>query len=131
MPQAPPKKGYIHDYGRIQSVTEGQMSVNESQTDELCHYEVDNTGLLSKRSDTAKGSPFGHIYRQPEGEYHILADWSKNHMNSYQNARNFLGHPKTCKLLKGFNPFMEKRNMILLTAELREKTLYHPSKCQK
>ncbi|MBW0477834.1 hypothetical protein O181_017549 [Austropuccinia psidii MF-1] len=41
-------------------------------------------------------------------------------MNSYLNVRNFLGHPNTCKLLNGWHPLMDSKNMMLLTEELRE-----------
>ncbi|MBW0575422.1 hypothetical protein O181_115137 [Austropuccinia psidii MF-1] len=61
------QKGYRCDYGRSQSVTEGQVSVNGSQTDKLGHYEADNTVLPSNRADTATRSLSGHIQRQPEG----------------------------------------------------------------
>ncbi|MBW0572273.1 hypothetical protein O181_111988, partial [Austropuccinia psidii MF-1] len=53
-------------------------------------------------------------------EYQILADLWKNCMNSYLTVRKFLGHPNTCKLLNGWHPLMEKKNMILLTAEWRK-----------
>ncbi|MBW0582994.1 hypothetical protein O181_122709 [Austropuccinia psidii MF-1] len=41
-------------------------------------------------------------------------------MNSYLTVRKFLGHPNTFKLLNGLNPFMEKKNIMLLMAEWRE-----------
>ncbi|MBW0579989.1 hypothetical protein O181_119704 [Austropuccinia psidii MF-1] len=41
-------------------------------------------------------------------------------MNSYLNVRKFLGHPNTCKLLNGWHPLMEKKNMMILTAEWRK-----------
>ncbi|MBW0502402.1 hypothetical protein O181_042117 [Austropuccinia psidii MF-1] len=41
-------------------------------------------------------------------------------MNSYLTVRNLLGHPNTCKLLNEWHPFMEKKNMMLLTAEWRK-----------
>ncbi|MBW0589064.1 hypothetical protein O181_128779 [Austropuccinia psidii MF-1] len=44
-------------------------------------------------------------------------------MDSYINVRKFLGNPNTCKLLNGWHPLMEKKNMILLTAEWRK---YNP-----
>ncbi|MBW0591976.1 hypothetical protein O181_131691 [Austropuccinia psidii MF-1] len=53
-------------------------------------------------------------------EYQILADLWKNCMNSYLTVRKFLGHPNTCKLLNGWHPLMEKKNMMLLTAEWRK-----------
>ncbi|MBW0580832.1 hypothetical protein O181_120547 [Austropuccinia psidii MF-1] len=53
-------------------------------------------------------------------EYQILADLWKNCMNSYLTVRKFLGHPNTCKLLNGWHLLMEKKNMMLLTAEWRK-----------
>ncbi|MBW0568900.1 hypothetical protein O181_108615 [Austropuccinia psidii MF-1] len=44
-------------------------------------------------------------------------------MNSYPTVRKLLGHPNTCNLLNGWHPLMEKKNMMLLTAEWRKK---HP-----
>ncbi|MBW0567894.1 hypothetical protein O181_107609 [Austropuccinia psidii MF-1] len=55
------------DYGRSQSVTEGQESVDDFQIDKLCHYEADNTVLPSNRADTATRSLSGHLQSQPEG----------------------------------------------------------------
>ncbi|MBW0586206.1 hypothetical protein O181_125921 [Austropuccinia psidii MF-1] len=54
-------------------------------------------------------------------EYQILADLCKNCMNSYLTVIKFLGHPNTYNLLNGWLSFMEKKNMLLLTAEWREK----------
>ncbi|MBW0586874.1 hypothetical protein O181_126589 [Austropuccinia psidii MF-1] len=53
-------------------------------------------------------------------EYQILEDLWKNCINSYMTVRKFLGHPNTCKLLNGWHPLMEKKNMRLLTAEWRK-----------
>ncbi|MBW0505322.1 hypothetical protein O181_045037 [Austropuccinia psidii MF-1] len=53
-------------------------------------------------------------------EYQIFAYLWKNSINSYLIVRIFLGHPNTCKLLNGWHPLMEKKNMILLTAEWRK-----------
>ncbi|MBW0589840.1 hypothetical protein O181_129555 [Austropuccinia psidii MF-1] len=53
-------------------------------------------------------------------EYQILADLWKNCINSYLTVRKFLGHPKTCKLVNGWHPLMEKKNMMLLTVEWRK-----------
>ncbi|MBW0521184.1 hypothetical protein O181_060899 [Austropuccinia psidii MF-1] len=41
-------------------------------------------------------------------------------MYSYLTVRKFWGHPNTCKLLNGWHPFMEKQNMMLLTAGWRK-----------
>ncbi|MBW0586827.1 hypothetical protein O181_126542 [Austropuccinia psidii MF-1] len=53
-------------------------------------------------------------------EYQILAYLWKNCINSYLTLRKFLGHPNNCKLLNVWNPSMEKKNMMLLTAEWRK-----------
>ncbi|MBW0588695.1 hypothetical protein O181_128410 [Austropuccinia psidii MF-1] len=52
-------------------------------------------------------------------EYQILLDLWKNCINSYLTVRKLLGHPNTCKLLNGWHPLMEKKKMMLLTAEWR------------
>ncbi|MBW0588901.1 hypothetical protein O181_128616 [Austropuccinia psidii MF-1] len=52
-------------------------------------------------------------------EYQILADLWNNCMNSYLTVQKFLGHPNTCKLRNGWHPLMEKKNMMILTAESR------------
>ncbi|MBW0563876.1 hypothetical protein O181_103591 [Austropuccinia psidii MF-1] len=64
-------------------------------------------------------------------EYQILADLWENCMNFYLTVRKFLGHTNTCKLLNGWNPFMEKKNMMLLTAELRKKNPQPPKQVPK
>ncbi|MBW0508489.1 hypothetical protein O181_048204 [Austropuccinia psidii MF-1] len=53
-------------------------------------------------------------------EYQILADLWKNCMNFYLTVRKFLGHPNTCKLLNGWNPLIEKKNIMLLAEEWRK-----------
>ncbi|MBW0463996.1 hypothetical protein O181_003711 [Austropuccinia psidii MF-1] len=60
------QKGYRCDYGRRQSVSEGQGSVNEAQTDKLCHSEAYNTVLPPNRSETTTRSLSGIIQSQPE-----------------------------------------------------------------
>ncbi|MBW0580111.1 hypothetical protein O181_119826 [Austropuccinia psidii MF-1] len=67
------QKGYRHDYGRSQSVKEGQGSVNGSQTDKFCHSEADNTVSPSNRADTATRSVSGHIQSQPESLKQCIA----------------------------------------------------------
>ncbi|MBW0489911.1 hypothetical protein O181_029626 [Austropuccinia psidii MF-1] len=61
------QKSYRCDYGRSQSVTEGQGSVDDFQINKLCHSEADNTVLPSNRADTATRSLSGHLQSQPEG----------------------------------------------------------------
>ncbi|MBW0516253.1 hypothetical protein O181_055968 [Austropuccinia psidii MF-1] len=52
-------------------------------------------------------------------------------MNSYLTVRKFLGHPDTCKLLNGWHPLMEKKNMILVTAEWRKNNPPPPNQMPK
>ncbi|MBW0465963.1 hypothetical protein O181_005678 [Austropuccinia psidii MF-1] len=66
-PSRSSQKGFRNDFGRSQSVAEGQGSVNEAQTDKLCHSEADNNVLPSKRAEIATRSLSGHIQIQPEG----------------------------------------------------------------
>ncbi|MBW0593402.1 hypothetical protein O181_133117 [Austropuccinia psidii MF-1] len=70
--------------------------------------------------DIYKGSQKAYNNALRHKEYQILADLWKNCMSSYLTVRKFLGHPNTCKLLNGWHPLMEKKNMMLLTAEWRE-----------
>ncbi|MBW0592968.1 hypothetical protein O181_132683 [Austropuccinia psidii MF-1] len=116
------QKGHRRDYGRSQSDTEGQGSVKDFHINKLYNSEADDTILPSRRAHTSTRCLSGHLQTRPEGlqEYQILADLWKSCMNSYLTVRNFLGHPNTCKLLNGWHPFMEKKNMMLLTAECRK-----------
>ncbi|MBW0559651.1 hypothetical protein O181_099366 [Austropuccinia psidii MF-1] len=41
----------------------------------------------------------------------------ENCMKSYLTVKIALRHPNTCKLLNGWHPLMENKNMMLLTAE--------------
>ncbi|MBW0515029.1 hypothetical protein O181_054744 [Austropuccinia psidii MF-1] len=52
-------------------------------------------------------------------------------MNSYLTVRKFLGHPNNCKLLNGWHPLMEKKNIMLLTAEWRENNPPPPKQVPK
>ncbi|MBW0533872.1 hypothetical protein O181_073587 [Austropuccinia psidii MF-1] len=61
------QKGHRRDYGRSQSVTEGQGPVDDFQINKLCNSEADNTVLPSNRADTATRSLSEHLQRQPEG----------------------------------------------------------------
>ncbi|MBW0565387.1 hypothetical protein O181_105102 [Austropuccinia psidii MF-1] len=72
-PSSSSQKGYRHDYCRSQSVTEGQVSVNEAQAEKLCHSEADNTFSSFNRGDTAKRSLSEYIKRQPEGIQQCIA----------------------------------------------------------
>ncbi|MBW0582390.1 hypothetical protein O181_122105 [Austropuccinia psidii MF-1] len=66
-PLSSSQKHHRRDYGRSQSVTEGQGSVDDLQINKLCHSEADKTFLPSKRADTTTRSLSGHLRSQPEG----------------------------------------------------------------
>ncbi|MBW0563625.1 hypothetical protein O181_103340 [Austropuccinia psidii MF-1] len=72
-PPSSSQKGHRREYGRIQSVTEGQGSVNDLQINKLCHYEADQTVLPSKRADPATRSLSGHLQSQAEGLQQCIA----------------------------------------------------------
>ncbi|MBW0590826.1 hypothetical protein O181_130541 [Austropuccinia psidii MF-1] len=65
-PSSSSQKGHRCDYGRSQSVTKGQGSIDDLQINKLCHSEADNTILPSNTADTTKRSLSGHIQSQPE-----------------------------------------------------------------
>ncbi|MBW0516394.1 hypothetical protein O181_056109 [Austropuccinia psidii MF-1] len=71
--------------------------------------------------DIYKASKKAYNNSSQHKEYQILADLWKKFINSYLTVRKFLGHPNTCKLLNGWKLLMEKKNMMLLTAEWRKK----------
>ncbi|MBW0566344.1 hypothetical protein O181_106059 [Austropuccinia psidii MF-1] len=87
-PSRSSQKGYRHDYGRSQSVAEGQGSVNGSLTDKLCHSEADNTVLPSKKADTATRSLCGHIQSQPEGLPKCIARSRNSKVKKQPQAQN-------------------------------------------
>ncbi|MBW0544348.1 hypothetical protein O181_084063 [Austropuccinia psidii MF-1] len=77
------QKDYRHDYGRLQSVTKGQGSVNEGKTEKVCHYEADNIVLPLNRADTppqgasldiykARKKAYNNVFQQKE--YQRLSD---------------------------------------------------------
>ncbi|MBW0514767.1 hypothetical protein O181_054482 [Austropuccinia psidii MF-1] len=72
-PSSSSSKGLKHDYGRSQSVKEGQGSVYDLQINKLCHSEADNTILPSTRADTATRSLSKQIQSQPEGLQQFIA----------------------------------------------------------
>ncbi|MBW0584992.1 hypothetical protein O181_124707 [Austropuccinia psidii MF-1] len=72
-PSSSSQKGHRRDYGRSQSVTEGQGSVDDFQINKICHSEADNTVLPSKRAETATRSLSEHIQSQPEGIQQCIA----------------------------------------------------------
>ncbi|MBW0498687.1 hypothetical protein O181_038402 [Austropuccinia psidii MF-1] len=72
-PKCSGQKGNRCDYGRSQSVTDGQGSVEDFQINELCHSEADNTYLPSKRAETSTRSLSGHLQTQLEGLQQSIA----------------------------------------------------------
>ncbi|MBW0510346.1 hypothetical protein O181_050061 [Austropuccinia psidii MF-1] len=81
--------------------------------------------------DIYKASQKAYNNALQHNEYQILADLWKNCMNSYLTVRKFLGHPNTCRLLNGWNPLMEKKNMMLLKAEWRKNNPPPPTQVTK
>ncbi|MBW0585294.1 hypothetical protein O181_125009 [Austropuccinia psidii MF-1] len=67
------QKGHRCHYGRSQSVTEVQGSVDDIQINKLCHSETDKTVLPSKRADTATRRLSGYLQSQPEGLQQCIA----------------------------------------------------------
>ncbi|MBW0590095.1 hypothetical protein O181_129810 [Austropuccinia psidii MF-1] len=67
------QKAHRHDYGRSQSLTEGQGSVDDFQINRLCYSESDDTVLPSKRADNATRSLSEHIQSKPEGLQQCIA----------------------------------------------------------
>ncbi|MBW0478600.1 hypothetical protein O181_018315 [Austropuccinia psidii MF-1] len=105
-PSSSSQKGYRLDYGRSQSVTEGQGSVNDSQTDKLCPYEADNTVLRSKRAETATRRLSGHFESHAEGiQECILAQRVSDPFRSVEKFHEFVPDcekiPGPSKHLKG------------------------------
>ncbi|MBW0591357.1 hypothetical protein O181_131072 [Austropuccinia psidii MF-1] len=89
---------------------------------------VEANQLQNNKADTATKSLSEHLQTSQKAynnafqhkEYHILSDLWYNCINSYLNVRKFLGHPNTCKLLNGWHPLIEKKNMMFSTAEWRK-----------
>ncbi|MBW0480271.1 hypothetical protein O181_019986 [Austropuccinia psidii MF-1] len=73
-PSSRSQKGHRRDYGRSQSVTEGEGSVYDFQINKLCHFEAERTILPLNRADTATRSLSGHIKSQPEGLQHCIEE---------------------------------------------------------
>ncbi|MBW0553716.1 hypothetical protein O181_093431 [Austropuccinia psidii MF-1] len=98
-PSRSSRKGYRHDYCRSQSVTEGQGSVNESQTDKLCHSEADNTFLPSNRAYNATRSLSEHIKSQPEGLQQCIS--AKRVPDSCISVEKLHEHLPDCEKVSG------------------------------
>ncbi|MBW0590519.1 hypothetical protein O181_130234 [Austropuccinia psidii MF-1] len=117
------QKGHRRDYGRSQSDTEGKGSVKDFHNNKLSNSEADDTILPSKRAETATRSLSGHLQSQPEGlEQCTAAQRGPDPCRSVEKLHvgKSLGHPNTCRLLNGWHQLMEKKIMMLLTAEWRK-----------
>ncbi|MBW0482825.1 hypothetical protein O181_022540 [Austropuccinia psidii MF-1] len=66
-PSSSSQKGHRCDYGRSQSDTEVQGSVEDFHNNKLSNSQADDTILPSKRVDTTTRSLSGHLQRQLEG----------------------------------------------------------------
>ncbi|MBW0544551.1 hypothetical protein O181_084266 [Austropuccinia psidii MF-1] len=97
----------------------------------LFYLQTELTPPQEASVDTYKASQKAYKNELQHKEYHILADLWKNCMNSYLTVRKFLGYPNTCKLLTGWHPLMEKKNIILLTAEWRKNNPPPPKQVPK
>ncbi|MBW0550234.1 hypothetical protein O181_089949 [Austropuccinia psidii MF-1] len=72
-PSGSSQKGHRRDYGRMQSVTEGQGSVYDSQNNKVVHSEADNTVLPSNRANPMTRNLSGYMQSQPEALQQCIA----------------------------------------------------------
>ncbi|MBW0495035.1 hypothetical protein O181_034750 [Austropuccinia psidii MF-1] len=85
------QKGHRNDYGRSQSVTEGQGSVDDYQSNKVVHSEADNTVLPSNRADATTRILRGHKQSQPEGlKQYIAAQRVPDTCISFEKLHEFL-----------------------------------------
>ncbi|MBW0500592.1 hypothetical protein O181_040307 [Austropuccinia psidii MF-1] len=109
-PSSSSQKGYTCDYGRSQSVTQGQGSVNGSQTDKLCHYQAYNTVLPSTRADTSTRILNGHLQSQPEGiQQCIPAQRVPDPYGSLEKLHEFL---PDCEKIPGASQHLQVTQLI-------------------
>ncbi|MBW0501174.1 hypothetical protein O181_040889 [Austropuccinia psidii MF-1] len=138
-PSRSSQKGYRHDCGRANQL---QKNKGKQMYPKLKNYAILKLIILFnlQQEITPPQEASVNIYKAIQKaynnalqhkEYQILADLWKNYMNSYLTVRKFLGHPKTYNLLNGWHSLMEKKYMMLLTAEWRKTTLHLPSKFQE
>ncbi|MBW0583435.1 hypothetical protein O181_123150 [Austropuccinia psidii MF-1] len=132
------QKCYSCDYGRSQSVTEGQGSVNGFQTDKLCHFEADNTIFPSNRADNATRSLSEHIKSHPEGlNQCIAAQRVPDPCRYVEKLHKFLpyyekipGPSQNLQVTKWMASIDEKKHYAFIR-RMGEKTLHHPRKFRK
>ncbi|MBW0527497.1 hypothetical protein O181_067212 [Austropuccinia psidii MF-1] len=106
-PSRSSQKVHRGDYGRGQSVTEGQGSVDDFQINKLFHSEADNTILPPNRTGTATRSLSGHIKSQPEGlQQSTAAQTVPDPCRSVEKLHEFLPDEEH----DAFNSRMEGKN---------------------
>ncbi|MBW0544861.1 hypothetical protein O181_084576 [Austropuccinia psidii MF-1] len=118
---------------------EGHGSVNGSQTDKLCHYEAHNTVLPSNKADTTTRSLSGHIQRHPEClKQCIAAQRVPDPCGSVGKLHEFLpdcgkipAPYQHLQVTQWMHPLMERKNLMLLTEELRKNNSPPPKKVPK
>ncbi|MBW0588177.1 hypothetical protein O181_127892, partial [Austropuccinia psidii MF-1] len=92
-PSSSSQKSHRRDYGRSQSVTEGQGSVVDFKIHKLCHSEADNTILPSNSAETATRSLSVHLKSQPEGlQQCTAAQRLPDPCRSVEKLHEFLPH---------------------------------------
>ncbi|MBW0465206.1 hypothetical protein O181_004921 [Austropuccinia psidii MF-1] len=97
----------------------------------LVYLERDLKPPQEASADIYKASQKAYNNALQHKEYQILADLRKNCINSYLTVKKFLGHPNTCNLRNGWHPLMEKKNIMLLTAEWRKNNPPPPKQVPK
>ncbi|MBW0568867.1 hypothetical protein O181_108582 [Austropuccinia psidii MF-1] len=138
-PSSSSQKCHRRDYGRRQSVTEGQGSVDDFQINKLCHSEADNTVLPSNRAETATRRLSGHIQSQPEGlQQCIAAQRVPDCCRSVEKLHEFL---PDCEKIHAPSQHLQvtqwmasidgKKENDAFNRGMEEKTLQQPSQCQK
>ncbi|MBW0587656.1 hypothetical protein O181_127371, partial [Austropuccinia psidii MF-1] len=138
-PQAAPKK--VIDV-IIAEANQLQKGKGQFMTSKLINYVIlklirlfylqkELTPSQESSVDIYKASQKAYNNELQHKEYQILADLWKNCMNSYLTVRKLLHHPNTCKLPNRWHPLMEKKNIMLLTAEWRKNNPPPPKQVPK
>ncbi|MBW0469289.1 hypothetical protein O181_009004 [Austropuccinia psidii MF-1] len=119
------KRNFERDYGRRKSVSEGQGSLNELQTDKLCYSEAYKTIFPSNRAYTSTRSLSLDTQIQPDGIKHYTSTQRvSNPRISLKKVHQLLPY---CEKVSGPSqyfqvtewraPLMEENSMFLLTEE--------------
>ncbi|MBW0583089.1 hypothetical protein O181_122804 [Austropuccinia psidii MF-1] len=138
-PSISSQKGHKRDYGRSQSVTEGQGSVDDLQINKLCHSETNKSVLPSKRADTPTRSLSGHLQSQREGlKQCIAAQKLSDPCRSVEKLHELLpdcekipGPSQHLKVSQWMASIDEKKNMMLLTEEWSKNNPLPPKQVPK